>query len=196
MYELIILSLLMETPKHGYLIAKIINDIIGPYARVSNGRLYPLLAKLEQDGLITLDNEKEGGKHAESGRPVTAYKITELGSLRFQELMRDTSSNPGDYQKIFFTKVSAFNHIKPTDRLHLIEHYLNFSQAHILHLQTEREDLNRNQHRYSRTPQWMEMTLEAIDHRIAQWQLEMDWARQLREKVLAQLDEPQTLNIE
>ncbi len=47
MYEFLILSQLMKNSAHGYLIASIINDIIGPYARVSNGRLYPLLAKME-----------------------------------------------------------------------------------------------------------------------------------------------------
>ncbi len=52
MYELIILSQLMVQPAHGYMIAKIINDMIGPYARISNGRLYPLLSKLEKSGLI------------------------------------------------------------------------------------------------------------------------------------------------
>ena len=54
MYELIILSLLMREPIHGYLIAKIINDMIGPIAKVSHGWLYPRLAKLEQEGLIVL----------------------------------------------------------------------------------------------------------------------------------------------
>ena len=65
MYELIILSLLMRWNAHGYLIASIINDMIGPYAKVSNGRLYPLLAKLEEQGLI----EKAVGflGHAPSG---------------------------------------------------------------------------------------------------------------------------------
>src|SRR5215472_4008569 len=53
MYELVILGFLMRMPYHGYLIAKIINDMIGPFARLSNGRLYPLLAKLEQEGLIS-----------------------------------------------------------------------------------------------------------------------------------------------
>ncbi len=37
LYELIILAQLMRQPAHGYLIAKIINDMIGPYAHVSNG---------------------------------------------------------------------------------------------------------------------------------------------------------------
>ena len=54
MYELIILSILMRRTAHGYLISKIINDIFGPYTKVSNGRLYPLLAKLQHEGLIEI----------------------------------------------------------------------------------------------------------------------------------------------
>ena len=61
MYEMIILALLARWPLHGYLIAKITNDVLGPYARLSNGRLYPLLAKLEAAGLIVaaVDAEPE-----------------------------------------------------------------------------------------------------------------------------------------
>ncbi len=62
MYEFIILSQLMHGPAHGYLIAKIINDMIGPYARISYGRLYPLLAKLEQNGLITAEKAVPSGQ--------------------------------------------------------------------------------------------------------------------------------------
>ena len=38
MYELIILSLLMRFPLHGYLIAQIANDMIGPWAGSATGR--------------------------------------------------------------------------------------------------------------------------------------------------------------
>jgi len=37
MYEFIVLAQLMNGPAHGYLIAKIINDMIGPFARISYG---------------------------------------------------------------------------------------------------------------------------------------------------------------
>jgi len=45
-YELIILGTLMVGPFHGYLIAKIMQNILGPYGKISAGRLYPLLTKL------------------------------------------------------------------------------------------------------------------------------------------------------
>jgi DNA-binding PadR family transcriptional regulator len=102
MYELIILSQLMRHPAHGYLIARIINDMIGPYARISNGRLYPLLSKLEQSRLIVPYDEGSAGRQGD--RQLRAYKITEDGQRRFHELMMDTTSNPGDYQKLFLHK--------------------------------------------------------------------------------------------
>jgi DNA-binding PadR family transcriptional regulator len=46
MYELIILALLMRFPLNRYQLAKIVNEKLGPYAKLSNGTLYPLLAKL------------------------------------------------------------------------------------------------------------------------------------------------------
>jgi DNA-binding PadR family transcriptional regulator len=51
-YELIILSLSVRSPMHGYQMLKIVNDVIGPFARLSNGRFYPLLSKLEEVGVI------------------------------------------------------------------------------------------------------------------------------------------------
>src|SRR5947209_4362513 len=109
----------MKSSAHGYLIASIINDIIGPYARVSNGRLYPLLAKMEQAGLIAVRTEggrdksgpyaappggrdKSGPYAAPPGdRQLRVYEITEAGRKRFRALMMDTSLNPGEYQKLF-----------------------------------------------------------------------------------------------
>ena len=52
MYELIILSLLMRWPMHGYLIAKVTNDQIGPWAKLSSGTMYTILARLEAENLI------------------------------------------------------------------------------------------------------------------------------------------------
>ena len=96
MYEFLILSQLMKSSAHGYLIASIINDIIGPYARISNGRLYPLLAKMEQDGLIAV--RAEPATPFPGDRQLRVYQITEAGKKRWRALMMDTTLNPGEYQ--------------------------------------------------------------------------------------------------
>jgi DNA-binding PadR family transcriptional regulator len=139
MYELIILSLLMREPIHGYLISKIINDIIGPIAKVSHGWLYPRLAKLEQEELIAASFEVDEGKKGE--RQLRTYHITEDGRKRFHELMMDTTSNPGEQSKFFWQKVSFLEYLHPAERLHLIDHYINYCQTHILHLKDQAKNL-------------------------------------------------------
>src|SRR5215472_15772365 len=99
MYEFIVLAQLMHGPAHGYLIAKIINDMIGPFARLSYGRLYPLLAKLEENGLITAGVGTTGGQQKD--RQLRIYSITDAGRMRFQLLMNDTGLSLGDYQYLF-----------------------------------------------------------------------------------------------
>lgn len=181
MYELIILSILMREPAHGYLIASIINDIIGPYAKISNGRLYPLLSKLEELGMIvTVD---QTFKTSRGERNVRSYEITEEGRERFHELMMDTTSNPGEYRQIFLQKVAVLRFLKPAERLYLIDHYINYCQAHILHLIAEGEDLQVGKHL---SPAHLSATLKVMQHLIDQWRLELEWVRSLREEEITQ----------
>jgi|SRR5579875_4189777 DNA-binding PadR family transcriptional regulator len=181
MYELIILGCLMRHPAHGYLIAKIINDVIGPYARVSNGRLYPLLARLEQAGLIATHTESVAGPYSE--RQLHSYEITEEGKKRFYELMMNTSSALGEYQRLFWQKSTFFDLLEPVERLHLIDHYIGYSQAHIYHHTQERDDVLHNAVNWREGPgQYIETIAAALQHTIDQWQLEFDWAKSLRAK--------------
>lgn len=201
MYEFIVLAQLMHGPAHGYLIAKIINDMIGPYARISYGRLYPLLAKLEQDGLIeAVSDSKTGHQHE---RNLRIYKITDAGRVRFLLLINDTGSNPGDYARLFAHKVSAFAFIRPAERLRLIDHYIGYCQAHVLHMQAEAEDLVRTValmdewHRDSpelakgfprMDDESLEYIVSVMQHTIEQWEHDLKWARGLREKEVAHME--------
>ncbi len=181
MYELIVLSLLMRVSMHGYLIARIVNDIIGPYARLSNGRLYPLLAKLEESGLIEVDEAVTKEQHSE--RPSRSYRITEVGRKRFHTLMMDTTSNLGEYQRLFLQKVEMFHFLKPSERLYLIDHYINYCQAHVLHLTAEREDLAEGHyHHFEGDEDVLPATLDVMRHMAEQWKLETSWALRLRKR--------------
>jgi len=192
MYELIILSLLMREPIHGYLISKIINDIIGPIAKVSHGWLYPRLAKLEQEGLIVTSSEGEEVKKGE--RQLRTYQITEKGQKRFHELMMDTSSNPGEYSKFFWQKVSFLEYLHPAERLHLIDHYLNYCQTHILHLKDQAKNLVEGKVQYYTLDiSQLEATLHVLRRSTSHWQVDLEYATNLREKEMAlALNEPTT----
>ncbi|GHO70935.1 hypothetical protein KSC_098270 [Ktedonobacter sp. SOSP1-52] len=192
MYELLILAHLLYQPAHGYLIAKIINDMIGPYAKFSNGRLYPLLARLEENGLLVA--EEQENEHG--NRPYRSYRITDKGRERFRLLMLDTTSNPGEYQKVFQQKMPFLSFLAPSERLYLIDHYLNYCQAHILHLQNEREDLHQHSSgdaSYGWSQSLRDDIFEGVDHLIAHWQLEYTWAQHLRERELARTQDATNL---
>jgi DNA-binding PadR family transcriptional regulator len=183
MYELIILALLMRIPMHGYLIAKITNDKIGPWAKVSNGTLYPLLTRLEQNGLIMRAEDEADATQTE--RNTRTFIITEEGRKRFYRLMMDTSSNIGDYQRVFHQKVPSLDLLPYRERLHLLNHYINYCQACILHCRTEAANLvHELADNKGANPAQRELTLNIIQHRAEQWQAEIDWTQQLREKLV------------
>jgi PadR family transcriptional regulator PadR len=61
-------------PQHGYGIARRIEQISGELLAVNHGTLYPVLAKLEQEGCITT----EWGT-SENNRRAKFYRITKAG---------------------------------------------------------------------------------------------------------------------
>jgi DNA-binding PadR family transcriptional regulator len=169
----------MERPAHGYLIAKVVNGIVGPVAKVNNGRLYPLLAKMEKEGQIKPCQTEDlvtGG-----GRQVNCYEITQSGRALFFQLMLDTTSNLSDYQKIFWLKASLLEYLSISDRLFVIEHYINYCYSHVSYLNIKTRQLEENQ----AGPVHRRATLDMLRHRAQHWKNEMEWAVELREKELA-----------
>jgi DNA-binding PadR family transcriptional regulator len=67
--RLYLLSLLEESPKHGYELIQALEDRFGGTYVPSAGTIYPRLAKLEEEGLVT--KEADGRK--------TVYSITDAG---------------------------------------------------------------------------------------------------------------------
>ena len=182
MYELLVLALLMHGPWHGYLITKIANEMIGPWAKISPGTLYPLLARLEQTGLIvTLPQEEASRSQRQSHR----YAITRAGRSRFHTLMLDTSSNLGDYPRIFHLMAVHLEFLSPKERLYLANHYLNYCERTILHMQSEAQDMQRAA---SDNSSFTAAVVDILQHLAQQAQGELDWARQVRERAIAALD--------
>jgi DNA-binding PadR family transcriptional regulator len=81
--RLYLLSLLDEGPRHGYDIMQALSDRTGGTYTPSAGTIYPRLAKLEEEGLVT--KTVDGRK--------TVYEITEAGRA-------EVASRAGDLQGI------------------------------------------------------------------------------------------------
>lgn len=78
-----ILGFLDDGPLHGYELRRRITELDGPGARLSEGALYPALARLERAGLIT-----RTARTSTSGRIRRILTITDAGRERLHELLR------------------------------------------------------------------------------------------------------------
>ena len=70
----IILGILKQGSSYGYLIIKKIKELSGGKMLYSDGMLYPVLHRLEKEGLI-----QSGWKMEQNAKPRKYYEITESG---------------------------------------------------------------------------------------------------------------------
>ncbi|MGI8824894.1 MAG: PadR family transcriptional regulator [Chloroflexota bacterium] len=176
MYEFMVLSTLAKVSMHGYKIAKVLGYIMGPYKHVQWGALYPVLSRLEADGLIHADIGAD-----EDGSTRKSYSVTEAGCTRLHQLLMDTERHLGDYDSLFPHKVTLFWFLRPDERLYLSRHYAVYAQQNIEHLTRRLTDLEIN-----RSPLLAEehaaYIIKVMTHKIDYWDRERAWAETLIER--------------
>ena len=77
--DLLILTTLSLEPKHGWAIAKRIQQVSKEVLQVQQGSLYPALYRLEQQGWIKAD-----WRESETGRQAKFYTLTRAGRKRLE----------------------------------------------------------------------------------------------------------------
>ena len=80
--ELMVLSVLADGPKYGYLIQQQLRDASREMVDVQAGTLYPVLHRLERDRAIRARWEQS------TGRPRKWYELTALGRKRLVQRTR------------------------------------------------------------------------------------------------------------
>ena len=81
--RLYLLSLLAESPKHGYELIQALSERFGGTYSPSAGTIYPRLAKLEEEGLVTksTDGRKTVYEITDAGRAELADRESELDTI-------------------------------------------------------------------------------------------------------------------
>jgi DNA-binding PadR family transcriptional regulator len=185
-YELIILGRLMYAPYHGYLIMHVISEMIGPWQKVSAGTLYPLLGRLEHDGLIqaTVD----AGSDPSRRRTARVFMITDAGRARFRELMLDLVSSIGEYQRLFYLKVPHLEFLSSEEQMQLLEHYHDYCRAALRHQERITHELEARLNSFPEQPppdtdgatqSGISNGLIITQHMLTHWQAELAWVDQL-----------------
>src|ERR1043165_6228279 len=83
--DLLILKTISLEPKHGWAIAKRIEQISNEVLQVQQGSLYPALHRLEQQGWI-----RTRWSESETGRQAKFYSLTAAGRPRLGKTKRRT----------------------------------------------------------------------------------------------------------
>jgi PadR family transcriptional regulator PadR len=78
--DLLILKTISLEPKHGWAIAKRIQQVSGEVLQVQQGSLYPALHRLEQKAWIKAKWEK-----SETGRQAKFYSLTSAGRAQLEK---------------------------------------------------------------------------------------------------------------
>jgi PadR family transcriptional regulator, regulatory protein PadR len=86
-------------PLHGYGIARRIEQISGDLLAVNQGTLYPLLLKLEHEGAITSD-----WGASENNRRARFYRLTKAGRKQLQSETRDWEQTAAIIARFFAVK--------------------------------------------------------------------------------------------
>jgi PadR family transcriptional regulator PadR len=91
-------------PLHGYGIARRIEQISGDVLAVNQGTLYPVLLRLEQEGAIA----SEWGA-SENNRRARFYRLTRAGQKLLQAETRDWEQTAAIIDRFFQVKAKDFS---------------------------------------------------------------------------------------
>jgi len=191
MLEIAVLGLLREQPLHGYELKKRLGETLGFLWGVSYGSLYPALRRLEREGAIEVVTaplpSAPGGAFAGTGslkgdlaaarragarvakpsrRTRKAYRITERGNAKFEELLLADDPHADD-EKAFALKLAFCAALPPAARLELLERR---RLALLGRLDRARRAPATRPDRYSRS---------LLEHRTRSTQRDLEWVEEL-----------------
>ena len=92
--QLILLGVLLGGKTHGYRLNEYVTHTMGLFADIKKSTVYYTLEKLERDGYVEHETEREGKRPERS-----VYEITENGKSYFLQLLRD---NLGEFKRTYF----------------------------------------------------------------------------------------------
>jgi DNA-binding PadR family transcriptional regulator len=173
-YELFVLGEVMVQPMYGYWLHEVATRILGPLQPLSWGVLYPLMRRLERDGLLTSTLDAQAGSfpRIERGQPRRIYTITPKGRERFLDLMLTPSAHDRDAPKQFLIKLTKFQCLTPAQRVTVLAGYRAYlSEQHAFYA-TAYDDVEHNPAIDADERPWI---LRSIDYQLQRYTAEIAW---------------------
>jgi DNA-binding PadR family transcriptional regulator len=111
-----VLGFLIDQPMHGYALKRALSPALPPAQQVNDGILYPLLKRLESEGLVRKKEER-----GRSGRARNVFHPTPKGRREFDQWLagRDDEADEVAYDFLlghpFLTKCLFFSRLDPDE---------------------------------------------------------------------------------
>lgn len=169
MYELFILSELMEKPRNGYNLRVILQKMVGNERNISFGMLYPQLERLEEKDYITTSVDQTDSK-----RTSKINVISSTGKNRFYELMVQSVPVNQNTQLTYEIKIGSFHLVSTEIQKQIITEYVEYLENKI---KTNQEGINviRNEKPAMSNSDRAD-TIETIELRLTQTSAALTWA--------------------
>jgi len=172
--RLVILGLLRERPLYGYELKQIIEEHMGDWTNIAFGSIYYALGKLDEEGLIEqVAVEQEGRRPSRS-----VYQITEAGQAEFLRLLREVW---GDVERHYYTIDVGLVFMQALPR----EEILGYLQGRIAQLEGIIRYVTEHQAEQMAQPEVPALAAAVFDHGLAHFRAELDWTRELLDRVEA-----------
>jgi len=170
--RLVILGLLRDRPLYGYEIKHIIEEHMGDWTSIAFGSIYFALGKLAEENFVEkVATEQEGNRPSRS-----VYQITEAGRAEFLRLLREVWR---EFERQYYAidiglafmdalpleEVKGYLH----ERVGQLAEVLKYLDTH-LEEQMDRQEMPRS-------------AVAVFDHSRAHLKAELDWTKDLLEKV-------------
>jgi DNA-binding PadR family transcriptional regulator len=120
-----VLGFLIDRPMHGYALKRAMSPALPPRQRLNDGILYPLLRRLEEEGLVRKEVERGDGARARN-----VYHPTDAGRSAFDAWLSsaDDERDEVTYDFLlgdpFLTKCLFFDRLAPEEVRAKLDHQL------------------------------------------------------------------------
>jgi DNA-binding PadR family transcriptional regulator len=134
-FDILMLRVLADEPRHGYEIKKSVERILGGRS-INNNVLYPALRRFEEQGAI----ERVAAEPDPGRPPRNVYRLTDPGHDLLQAMIRDADPTLLADDNEFQVRVAFFADLDPAARLKIIAARRSVIDAEIAHLASLRPE--------------------------------------------------------